>query len=199
MDVFGRQDLEMQLSSDGSVSRPRLRPWKLTEAIEALHNESDQARMTKESLALLEKMEPKENLRVTLVVGFKKPINEKEVRQIWSPIPDVALLSPLRGDGDMPISWDYSGYCNARGFDDCNPDIRGSLTAGFRRWVGLLEPDDQGHLDSFGLDLSELKERAAEGAWYGMIISGSPDSAEARALVKDPRISVVLVGQLALG
>lgn len=102
--------------------------WKLTEAIEAIYNESDHARFTKGSLTPLEKMKPKESLRVTLVVGFKKPMKEEEVRQIWSSIPDVALLSPPRDDGDMPVSWDYSGYCNARGFDDCNPDIRGSLT-----------------------------------------------------------------------
>ncbi|MGW0803281.1 hypothetical protein [Nonomuraea sp. NPDC002799] len=194
-EIFGRQDVEMQYSSDGSVSVPRLREWKLTESIHALLSKPDHPRLTKEAADLLGKLPHIEDLRVTLVVGFKNPMREEDVHKVWPSIPDVALLSPPR-DEHLPISWDYSGFCDARGFDDCNPDIRTSLTSSFRQWVELLQPQDEEALDSFGLDLPELKKRAADGLWYGMILNTTPE--RAGAVVKDSRISVISVGQVAL-
>ncbi|MGR6919799.1 hypothetical protein ACU635_36675 [[Actinomadura] parvosata] len=195
-EIFGRFDLDIGPVAGGEVPTPLLRDWQLTEAIWALDGETDHGRLTTETVDRLKEIAHIEDSRVELVVGFKKPLREDEVKRIWQPIPDVAFFSPPR-DGHLPISWDYSGYCDARGFDDCNPDIRSSLMSGFRRWVGLLKPDDDEALDSFGIELSELKRRAADGLWYGMVLNAWVSRVE--AIAKDSRVGVVLIGQAALG
>jgi len=195
-EIFGRFDLEIKPATRSNVTVPRLMDWGLTEAIRALDNELDHRETTKKAINLLNKLARIEDSRVALVVGFKKPLREEEVRKIWQPIPDVAIFSPPRKDGFLPISWDYSGYCNARGFDDCKPDIRSSLTSSFRRWVELLKAEDKEALESFGLNLPELKRRAADGLWYGMVLNAWTSHVE--AIARDPRVGVIVVGQAAL-
>ncbi|SDJ06202.1 hypothetical protein [Nonomuraea jiangxiensis] len=195
-EVFGRQNLELRLTPDGHVSMPVLRHWRLTDAIQVPFSSAEtQAQTTEEAVARLEELARVEDLKVTVVVGFKKPLQESEVRQVWKMIPDVGLFSPPVNSGGLPISWDYSGYCNARGLDDCNPDIRDSLTSVFRSWTDELTTEDGAALASFGLNLPELRTRAAQGLWYGMIGTTWPD--HVTTIVKDPRVSVVEIAQVA--
>ncbi|MEV4017430.1 hypothetical protein AB0J35_43765 [Nonomuraea angiospora] len=197
MEVYGRQDLSIHSLSDGFVESPYLRSWRVTDALQALRDKPNHAKIKAQTTALAKKLGGIEELRATIVVGFANPLTEEDVERISSRVPDVALLSPPRSDSRLPISWDYSGYCNARGFDDCNPDIRTSLTSGFRKWVSLLDSDDANALQSFDLNLSELRNSARQGLWYGAVYNAHIELVA--ELAADPRVSVILVGQVALG
>ncbi|MFB4266816.1 hypothetical protein [Nonomuraea sp. GTA35] len=195
-EVFGRQVLELRPNEDGDVSLPDLPAWNLTEAIHALSFDAEaREQVTAEAEARLDELAQAKDLKVTIVVGFTEPLQEGEVRQLWKKIPDVGLFSPPTHGGGLPISWDYSGHCNARGFDDCNPDIRDSLTSAFRKWTGLLQTEDESTLTSFGIDPGELRNSAAAGLWYGMISTTWLE--HAKTLFGDPRVNVIQVGQVA--
>lgn len=195
-EVFGRQDLEIRTAPDGSAVVPRLRDWRLGEVIREVGQVPDPAETTRRARGALDKLTKAGELRVALVVGFVAPMSEREALQISAAHPEVVFLSPLRADGGLPMSWDHSPFCGSRGFDDCDPAARGSLTSGFRRWVGLLKAEDADVLTPFGLGLAELKERAAEGLWHGAIYNVWPE--RAREIVEDPRVGVAAVGQAVL-
>ncbi|MEW1843029.1 hypothetical protein AB0392_34245 [Nonomuraea angiospora] len=56
------------------------------------------------------------DIRVLAVVEFARPLPEDEVRALWPFQIDVGLFSPAQ---PMPVAWDYSGRCDAQGFDAC--------------------------------------------------------------------------------
>ncbi|MDA0637387.1 hypothetical protein OUY22_28620 [Nonomuraea sp. MCN248] len=195
-EVLGRQDLEIRTAPDGSAVIPRLRSWRLSEAIRELGQAPDRARATTKALDALDGLARAGDTRVMLVVGFAHPMSESEALKISASHPEVAFFSPLRGNGGLPISWDRSGYCRSRGFDDCDPAVRASLTSGFRRWAELLTPQDAALLAPFELGLSEVKERAVAGLWHGAIYNVW--SERAREIVEDPRVGLAVIGHTEL-
>ncbi|MEV4565057.1 hypothetical protein AB0K12_14915 [Nonomuraea sp. NPDC049419] len=188
-EVFGRRTLELR---DGHISGAELPGWKLTGAIRALSGAGDDRHLVLKRLDALAEVE---DVKVTVVVGFKKPMRENDVRHLWEKVPDVALFSPPEPDG-LPTSWDYSGYCHARGFDDCDPDVRSSLTSSFRLWTSLLRESDREALAAFGVDLDDVRMRAEQGLWYGMITTAWPE--DVKEMVEDPRVGSFAIGQVAL-
>lgn len=181
-------------AEEGTVAIPNLRDWALTDAVRSLSSKADHARTKKATVQRLKELARIDDLRVTVVVGFTNPLQEEKVREILSRVPDVALFSTYRDSGKLPLSWDYDGYCNSRGFDSCRPDIRTSLTSMFRKWVDLLTSEDSSDLRAFGLSLDELRASAKSGLWYGAIIQVGPK--EGLALASIPEIDVLALGEM---
>jgi hypothetical protein len=191
MDTRGRRDALLRATPQGGIEAPQTTPWKLTDLLRAVGH-SDGRQDVAPAATLLKSLRDAD-VRVLAVVEFAKPLREDDVRVLWPYQIDVGLFSPAQ---PMPAAWDYSGHCDARGFDACELGVENSLAGEFAAWVATLTPEDQQALNSFGLDLPTLEASAQQGVYHGMVLNAYPE--RVLPLTESSEIASVRIADVAL-
>ncbi|MFC4007793.1 hypothetical protein ACFOY2_11205 [Nonomuraea purpurea] len=175
---------EIRWGNVGEVLAPETLPWRLTSILSAASGATSVSDGLDNQEALLEAIPADTPVQVFVLLA--EPLREKEVRALW-PHPRSVLVAP-----DQPLIWDAPILCGYRGFDTCqfaaNPE---PLTAQFRKWVSLLQENDEQLLGQFHLKLENLRMYARGGLIYGFTTRNLPGPI--RGIARDSRIRKVYV------
>ncbi|MEV4078199.1 hypothetical protein ACGFJC_31340 [Nonomuraea fuscirosea] len=175
---------EIRWGNAGEVLAPETLPWRLTSILGAASGATSASDGLDDQGPLLEAIPA--NTPVQVFVLLAEPLREKEVRALW-PTPRSVLVAP-----DQPLIWDAPILCNYRGFDTCEFTAHPEpLTTQFRKWVSLLQENDEHLLGQFHLELKSLRTYARDGLIYGFTARNLPGPI--RRLTRDSRIRTVYV------
>ncbi|MET7337076.1 hypothetical protein [Nonomuraea sp. NPDC005650] len=132
----------------------------------------------------------KRGTMATVLIEFERPETERSLGIEDGPSEDV-FLSRQR-PGARPIYWSGQTGCSTKDLPD--PCIDYSSISQFRSWVSQLAEADGGVLSKFGLNLPDLRQAAADGLIYGIIVDVSPYALRRR--LKGGNIRAVWVAEV---